>query len=125
MVIDAVDTSGIYGQGLAAELTVSAPGRVICASREGGIAQGTGTFYGEPLSLHISNSNDSNLASPAVADLAAYFMPLDQYKVRLQVPGSVARNVRDLIKSLAYARLPLQPAVVLNGIDSRQIACPV
>jgi len=124
VVIDAVDTSGIYGQGLAAKLTVSAPGRVICASREGGI-EGTGTSYVEPLSLHISNSNDSNLASPAVAGLAVYFMSLDQYRVRLQVPGSVARNVRDLIKSLAYARLPLQPAVVLNGIDSRQIACPV
>jgi len=52
-------------------------------------------------------------------------MSLDQYKVRLQVPGSVTRNVRDLIKSLAYARLPLQPAVVWNGIDSRRIVCPV
>jgi hypothetical protein len=52
-------------------------------------------------------------------------MSLDQYRVRLQVPGSVARNVRDLIKSLAYARLPLQPTVVWNGIDSRQFQCPV
>ena len=33
--------------------------------------------------------------------------------------------MRDLIKSLAYARLPLQPAAVWNGIDSRQIQCPV
>ena len=66
-----------------------------------------------------------DLASPAVAGLAAYFMSLDQYRTRLQVPGSVARNVRDLIKELAYARRALQPAVVWNGIDSRQIQCPV
>jgi len=65
------------------------------------------------------------LAAPAVAGLAAYLMSLDQYRVQLQVPGSVARNVRDLIKALAYARLPLQPAVVWNGIDSREIYCPV
>jgi hypothetical protein len=63
-------------------------------------------------------------ASPAVAGLAAYFLSLEQYRVRLLVPGSVARNVRDLIKSLAYARLPLQPAVAWNGIDSRQHPCP-
>jgi hypothetical protein len=42
------------------------------------------------------------------------------------VPGSVARNMRDLIKSLAYARVPDQPLVVWNGIDSREIYyCPV
>src|SRR5258708_36179193 len=52
-------------------------------------------------------------------------MSLDQYRRRIQVQGSVARNVRDLIKGLAYARHPLQPAVVWNGIDSRQIQCPV
>ena len=52
-------------------------------------------------------------------------MSLDQYRVQFLVPGFVARNVRDLIKSLAYARLPLQPTVVWNGIDSRQFQCPV
>ena len=66
-----------------------------------------------------------HLAAPAVAGLAAYFMSLDQYRARLLVPGSVARNVRDLIKSLAYSRLFIQPAVVWNGIDSRQFHCPV
>jgi len=52
-------------------------------------------------------------------------MSLDQYRAQLQVQGYVARNVRDLIKSLAYARLPLQPAVVWNGIDSRDYLCPL
>ena len=52
-------------------------------------------------------------------------MSLVQYRVQLLVPGSVARNVRDLIKSLGYARLPRRPTVVWNGIDSRQFQCPV
>ncbi len=93
MVVDAVDTDGIrvqYSQGLAAELTVSAP-----------VSVGRG-----------------DLATPAVASLAAYFVSLDQYRQRLLVPGSVARNVRDLIKSLAIARLP-QLVFVWNGIGSR------
>jgi len=79
------------------------------------------------ISLTSDDIGHGDLAAPAVAGLAAYFMSLDQYRVRLQVPGSVARNVRDLIKSLAYIRLPLrtQPAVAWNGIDSRQYHCPI
>src|SRR6266545_224131 len=131
VVVGAVDPDGIYApysQGLAYELTVSAVGRVFCASHEGGATEFQGTSYGEPLSIQISTSNDigcGDLAAPAVAGLAAYLMSLDQYSVQLLVPGSVARNVRDLIKSLAYARQALQPAVVWNGIDSRDVRCPV
>ena len=131
VVVGAVDKYGIYApysQGLAHELTVSAVGQVICANRRGGASQWTGTSFGGPLSMQISLTPDDIgrciLATPAVAGLSAYLLSLDQYRERLMVPGSVARNVRDLIKSLAYARLPLQPAVVWNGIDSRQIACP-
>jgi hypothetical protein len=80
-------------------------------------------------SIQISSTSDDmwhdDLAAPAVAGLAAYFMSLDQYRQQIQVPGSVARNVRDLIRSLAYARSPLQPVVAWNGIDSRQTQCPV
>jgi hypothetical protein len=132
VVVGGVETSGIYwrqSQGLAAELTVSAPATVFCATGSEGAAIETGTSFGEPLSGYISLAFDDigrgNLATPAVAGLAAYFMSLDQYRVQLQVQGYVARNVRDLIKSLAYARLPLQPAVVWNGIDSREYLCPV
>jgi len=132
MVVGGVDTSGIrggYSQGLPAQLTVSAVGRVACASRQGGTSERQGTSYGEPLSMQMpSNSDDighRDLAAPAVAGLAAYLMSLDQYRGQLLVPGSVARNVRDLIKSLAYARLPNQPAVLWNGIDSGEIYCPV
>ena len=77
------------------------------------------------MSLTFDNIECGDLAVPAVAGLAAYFMSLDQYSVQLLVPGSVARNVRDLIRSLAYARLPDQPMVIWNGIDSREIYCPV
>jgi hypothetical protein len=52
-------------------------------------------------------------------------LSLDQYRGQLLVWGSVARNVRDLIKSLAYARVPDHPLVIWNGIDSREIYCPV
>jgi len=79
--------------------------------------------------MEISLTSDDiglgDLAAPAVAGLAAYLMSLEKYSVRLQVPGSVAKNVRDLIRSLAYERLPFQPVVAWNGIDSRQIHCPV
>ena len=134
MVVGGVDTSGIYApysQGLAAELTVSAVGEVLCADHEGGASEWEGTSFGEPLSMQISLTSDlydignEDSAAPAVAGLAAYLMSLDQYREQIQVQGSVARNVRDLIKSLAYARRALQPAVVWNGIDSLQIHCPV
>ena len=66
-----------------------------------------------------------HLAAPAVAGLAAYLMSLDRYRSQLLVQGSVAKEVRDLIKSLAYARLTDQPVVLWNGIDSQEIYCPV
>ena len=134
VVVGGVDASGIYApysQGLAHELTVSAVGRVFCADRQGGASVWTGTSFGGPLfNANIIRLSPDGigyrvLATPAVAGLAAYLLSLDQYRGRLMVQGSVARNVRDLIKSLAYGRQPLQPAVVWNGIDSRQIACPV
>jgi hypothetical protein len=53
------------------------------------------------ISLAFDDIGRGNLAAPAVAGLAAYFMSLDRYRVQLQVQGYVARNVRDLIKSLA------------------------
>ena len=134
MVVGAVERSGRYAhysQGMASQLTVSAAGRIWCASasREGITVQRYGTSFGEPLLMQISLTSEDiwtrRLAAPAVAGLAAYFMSLDQYRAQLLVPGFVAMNVRDLIKSLAYARLPLQPTVIWNGIDSRQFQCPV
>ena len=56
VVVGGVDTSGIrgdYSQGLPAQLTVSAVGRVACASRQGGTVVGQGTSFGERLSMQI------------------------------------------------------------------------
>ncbi len=52
MAVGGVDTSGIYAhysRGLAAELTVSAVGDVLCASHLGGTAEWEGTSFGELL----------------------------------------------------------------------------
>ena len=131
MVVGGVDRSGTrgeYSQGLPAQLTVSAVGTVACASRQGGTAARIGTSYGERLSEILLTSDDigrRHLAAPAVAGLAAYLMSLDRYRSQLLVQGSVAKEVRDLIKSLAYARLADQPVVLWNGIDSQDIYCPV
>jgi len=58
VVVGAVDTSGIYApysQGLAAELTVSAAGRVYCADHRGGTSIWTGTSFGGLLSMLNAN----------------------------------------------------------------------
>jgi len=112
VVVGAVDTSGIYApysQGLAAELTVSAVERVVCASRQGGTSEAQGTSYGEPLSMQMPSKSDDirhgDLAAPAVAGLAAY-----------HVAGSV--------QSATFSPricCDEQPVTIWNGIDSRQI----
>ena len=61
MVVGGVETSGIYypdSQGLAAELTVSAAARVLCASGSESAANYEGTSFGEPLSEYISLAFD-------------------------------------------------------------------
>ena len=53
MVVGGVETSGVYwqeSQGLAAELTVSAAARVLCASGSDNAANYAGTSFGKPLS---------------------------------------------------------------------------
>ena len=61
IVVGAVETSGIYAhysQGLAPELTVSAVGRVLCASGQRDLIEDEGTSFGEPLSMQISLTSD-------------------------------------------------------------------
>ena len=56
VVVGAVDAYGIYApysQGLAAELTVSAVGKVFCASRQGGASEWQGTSFGGFLTMQI------------------------------------------------------------------------
>jgi len=57
VVVGGVETSGLYwrdSQGLAAELTVSAPARVLCAYGSDGAIDRGGTSFGEPLPRYIS-----------------------------------------------------------------------
>jgi hypothetical protein len=64
VVVGAVELSGLYARyskGLAAELTVSAVGRVYCASRTGGITQQQGTSFGETVSMHVSSTSDMGI----------------------------------------------------------------
>jgi len=59
VIVGAVDIDGIpenYNQGTAAELTVSAPGLVICAAEDGDVYQWSGTSFGEPLQCRYLNS---------------------------------------------------------------------
>jgi len=52
VVVGGVHTSGIYApysKGLAAELTASAVGSILCAFPLGGTAEWEGTSFGEPL----------------------------------------------------------------------------
>ncbi|KAK1472826.1 hypothetical protein CTAM01_16285, partial [Colletotrichum tamarilloi] len=61
--------------------------------------------------------------APAVAGVIAVWLSQDEHKARLQVPGSVATNVKEMVKSLAYSRVEGEPAVIWNGIDPRGLAC--
>jgi hypothetical protein len=64
VVVGAVEISGIYApysKGLAAELTVSAVGKVYCAFRTGGISQRYGTSYGETVPMHVSSTSDMGI----------------------------------------------------------------
>jgi hypothetical protein len=58
VIVGAVDIDGIpadYSQGTAAELTVSAPGLVICAADDGDTYEWGGTSFGEPFNPDIIN----------------------------------------------------------------------
>ncbi|KAF4440994.1 Serine ase 2 [Fusarium acutatum] len=57
----------------------------------------------------------TSFSTPAVAGLAAYFLSLDSLRPRLQVPGSVARNVKALIQEHHYARVSGGPKIAWNA----------
>ncbi|OHE99271.1 hypothetical protein CORC01_05312 [Colletotrichum orchidophilum] len=96
-----------FSQGTRNELTVSAPGWVQCAS---GTSPGTRYLSG------------TSYAAPAVAGVIAVWLSQDKHKARLQVPGSVAKNVKKMLKAFAYPRVKGGPAVVWNGIDPRGLS---
>ncbi|KAK1622266.1 peptidase S8/S53 domain-containing protein [Colletotrichum phormii] len=111
IVVGATENDGyraFFSQGTGDQLTVSAPGFVDCAS---GSSAGSQELYG------------TSFAAPAVAGVIAVWLSQDEHKARLQVPGSVATNVKEMVKSLAYSRVEGEPAVIWNGINPRGLAC--
>ncbi|KAF4777788.1 hypothetical protein HER10_EVM0007506 [Colletotrichum scovillei] len=111
IVVGATENDGyraFFSQGTGDQLTVSAPGFVDCAS---GRSAGSQELYG------------TSFAAPAVAGVIAVWLSQDEHKARLQVPGSVATNVKEMVKSLAYSRVEGEPAVIWNGIDPRNFRC--
>ncbi|KAG7059319.1 alkaline proteinase [Colletotrichum scovillei] len=120
IVVGATENDGyraFFSQGTGDQLTVSAPGFVDCAS---GRSAGSQELYGTSFA-HITNTQSE--AAPAVAGVIAVWLSQDEHKARLQVPGSVATNVKEMVKSLAYSRVEGEPAVIWNGIDPRGLAC--
>ncbi|KAF5594965.1 hypothetical protein FPCIR_4589 [Fusarium pseudocircinatum] len=86
-------------------VTTTAPGVAVkCAAMSGTSAYQAG-----------EESTGTSFSTPAVAGLAAYFLSLDSLRPRLQVPGSVARNVKALIQEHHYARVSGGPKVAWNA----------
>ncbi|KAK2048191.1 subtilisin-like protein [Colletotrichum somersetense] len=113
IVVGAVDNWGSrswYSQGNPWQLTVSAPDTIKCAKAG---SSGSRRQYG------------TSFAAPVVSGVIAVWLSQDQHKARLQVPGKVAENVKEMLKELAYPRRRGGPPVVWNGIDPRELACPV
>ncbi|KAH8734200.1 peptidase S8/S53 domain-containing protein [Ilyonectria robusta] len=110
VVVGAVDKDGKrtqYSQGSEDQLTVSAPGDVLCASgKDNTVAQKSGTSF----------------ATATISGVIAVFLSQPEYKAKLQKRGKVAANVKSLLKAMAYPRVKDEPAVVWNGVDPRSLA---
>ncbi|KAL0936787.1 subtilase [Colletotrichum truncatum] len=104
--VGAVDEAGKqteYSQGVPRELDTSAIGRTLCAYNVGNkdaINEGT------------------SMAAPLVSGMVAVFLSQAEYRERLQVPGKVAANVKQLVRELSYNRGGGgDRAVAWNGLD--------
>ncbi|KAG4271480.1 hypothetical protein FPRO04_10920 [Fusarium proliferatum] len=107
IVTGAVDNEGklaFFSQG-GPLVTTTAPGVAVkCAAMSGTSAYQAG-----------EESTGTSFSTPAVAGLAAYFLSLDSLRPRLQVRGSVARNVKALIQEHHYERVKRGPKVAWNA----------
>ncbi|TDZ54006.1 Subtilisin-like protease 3 [Colletotrichum trifolii] len=111
IVVGAVYNNGsrtFFSQGSGDQLTVSAPGMVVCADGDSPEAIET---YG------------TSFSAPAVSGVIAVWLSQPQYESRLQVPGEVAANVKAMVKQFSYAHIEGQPNVIWNGIDPRRLSC--
>ncbi|KAJ3545794.1 hypothetical protein NM208_g2326 [Fusarium decemcellulare] len=86
-------------------VTTTAPGvQVKCVAKSGVSSYQVGP-----------ETSGTSFSTPAVAGLAAYFLSLDALKPRLQVRGSVAKNVKALIQEHHYSRVSSGPEVAWNA----------
>ncbi|EFQ31682.1 subtilase [Colletotrichum graminicola M1.001] len=92
-----------YSQGVPRELDTSAVGTTVCASNLGNAdVEKTGT----------------SMSAPLVSGMIAVWLSSAQYRARLQVPGQVAANVKQLVRELSYNRFGGgDTPVAWNGVD--------
>ncbi|KAK2016076.1 subtilisin-like protein [Colletotrichum eremochloae] len=103
--VGAVDVTGKrtdYSQGLPPELDTSAVGTTICASNNG--------------NADVEKSGTS-MSTALVSGMIAVLLSQDKYRERLQIPGKVAANVKQLVRELSYYRSGGDTSVAWNGED--------
>ncbi|KAK1561406.1 peptidase S8/S53 domain-containing protein [Colletotrichum navitas] len=81
-----------YSQGEINEVTVLAVGQVECAKKDS--TSQTRQIYG------------TSFAAPRVAGMIATWLGSEEYRERLHVKGKVVANVKNLLKELAYIKMP-------------------
>jgi hypothetical protein len=59
-----------------------------------------------------------NLAAPQVAGVAALILSDPEFYGYKHVEGYVAKDIKSIIKTLSYPRLPDEPMVIWNGVDN-------
>ncbi|KAK1995905.1 subtilase [Colletotrichum falcatum] len=90
--VGAVDRRGkreSYSQGVPRELDTSAIGTATCASNHGN----------DDVEKH-----GTSISTPLVSGMIAVWLSQAKYRERLQVPGKVAANVKQLVRELSYNR---------------------
>ncbi|KAK1579387.1 subtilase [Colletotrichum navitas] len=81
-----------YSQGDIDEVTVLAMGEVECARTDS--------------TWETRHTFGTSFAAPRVAGMIATWLSSEKYRERLQVKGKVAANVKNLLKELAYVKMP-------------------
>ncbi|TDZ32492.1 Subtilisin-like protease 3 [Colletotrichum spinosum] len=107
--VDEVGVRTWSSQGAPDEITVAAPGEVLCATEEGPDTYET--------------AEGTSVAVPQVAGIIATWLADERYRDRLQVPGKVAANVKKMVQEMAYVRAKdAKPEdaypVIWNGVDA-------
>lgn len=114
------------------EITVSAPGDVLCADYQTqDLKEESGTSLGNPHPpFTLVTELTYALAAPAVAGVAAMLLSTQDPEFKVLPP--IALNMREKIQSLAYPRTYYTnppppslwiPPVVYNGVDNYNAGC--